>query len=137
MFSIARTRAKTPRDVREGMRLVKECLRIIWECQYRTTKISFEKSPLAFWSIENPATGYLKWYLGKPVFVYNQCEYGAEYSKKTALWGLFNTPKRPLLHSPVSSNRWMGAYAMKHDNVDGTRSSCPIDFAKAFFEANP
>lgn len=34
MFSIARTNAKTPRDLKEGMRLVKECLRIIWECQY-------------------------------------------------------------------------------------------------------
>lgn len=34
MFSIARTKAKTPRNLREGMRLVKECLRIIWECQY-------------------------------------------------------------------------------------------------------
>src|SRR3990167_2351229 len=35
-FSIARTTAKAPRDLREGMRLVKECLRIIWECQHRT-----------------------------------------------------------------------------------------------------
>lgn len=34
MFSIARSKTKTPRDLREGMYLVKECLRIIWECQY-------------------------------------------------------------------------------------------------------
>lgn len=137
MFSIARTRAKKPRDVREGMILVKECLRIIWECQYRTTKISFEKSPLAFWMIENPASGYLKWYLGRPAFVYNQSEYGAEYSKSTALWGLFNFPQRPLLSSPVSSRRWMGAFAKRHDSVTGERSHCPIGFAEAFFDANP
>ena len=35
MFSIARTKAKTPRDLRQGMVAVQHCLRIIWECQYR------------------------------------------------------------------------------------------------------
>src|SRR3990167_4161471 len=52
MFSYARTNAKTPRDFREGMRLVEECLRIIWECQYQAEK---RTSYLKFWSLENPA----------------------------------------------------------------------------------
>jgi site-specific DNA-cytosine methylase len=34
-FSIARTVGKIPRDLQEGMKLVKECLRVIWECQYK------------------------------------------------------------------------------------------------------
>lgn len=33
MFSIARTNAKTPRDIEVGLFLVKHCLRVIWECQ--------------------------------------------------------------------------------------------------------
>ena len=34
MFSLARTRAKTPRDLRLGMKLVTASLNIIWECRY-------------------------------------------------------------------------------------------------------
>lgn len=146
-FSIARmSTAKTPRDLREGMRLVKECLRIIWECQYRIGNQNQRFSPLRFWSLENPHTGHLRWFLGKPVFAYNQIEYGAALSKRTALWGFFNAPKRPLLYSPVPAGYVMGGHAYvngknieegsRHDD-DGHRSRCPIDFAKAFFEANP
>ena len=47
-FSIARTVAKTPRDLREGMRLIKECLRIVWECQYDTPE-SQRVGSLKFW----------------------------------------------------------------------------------------
>ncbi len=65
MFSIARSNAKTPRDFVEGMRLVKECLRIIWQCQYPTVG-HFSKSNLKFWVIENPASGALKNFLGTP-----------------------------------------------------------------------
>jgi len=86
MFSIARTSAKTPRDLREGMRLVKECLRIIWECQYRIVG-SQRKSPLAFWALENPATGMLRLFLGRPVFEYPQNEYGGGAFQKNGFMG--------------------------------------------------
>lgn len=66
MFSIARTRAKTPRDLREGIKLVKECLRIIWECQYDIDEKQ-RSSNLKFFVIENPATGMLKYFLGNPI----------------------------------------------------------------------
>ena len=69
-FSIMRTCAKIPRDLKEGMRLVKECLRIIWECQY-DTPLDKRICPLKFWVIENPATGMLKYFLGKPTYIYN------------------------------------------------------------------
>ena len=52
-FSIARSGGK-PRLGDEGMFLVKECQRIIAEC-----------NP-TFWVMENPATGALKNYLGEP-----------------------------------------------------------------------
>lgn len=134
-FSIARTRAKTPRNLREGMRLVMECLRVIWECQYRISGDQ-RTSPLKFWLLENPATGFLKWFLGKPVFEYRQYEYGGELLKRTALWGNFNLPIRPILYNPRPAGYTIGhkGELPKHDT--NTRSICPYGFARAFFEAN-
>lgn len=88
-FSMARTVAKTPRDLREGMRLVKECLRIIWECQYEFVNRTCQ---LKFWAIENPSTGMLKQFLGNPNYEYSPDEFGADFTKRTALWGLFSPP---------------------------------------------
>ena len=59
MFSLARTRAKTPRDLKQGMEIVIACLNIIWECRY--------KNKLAFWTLENPM-GYLRQFLGVVIF---------------------------------------------------------------------
>lgn len=88
-FSAVRTKAKTPRNEEEGMRLVKECIRIIREVQeFQVT------NPLKFWVIENPATGRLKKYLGKPKFTYQPWEFGTPWTKKTALWGEFNAPTK-------------------------------------------
>jgi hypothetical protein len=140
-FSIARTTAKTPRDLRDGMRLVKECLRIIWECSYRIKSEAQKVSPLKFWSLENPATGSLRWFLGRPAFEYPQNEYGGHLSKKTALWGNFNLPVRPILFNPLPGGCTLGK---KNEGLLGTtsrssqvRSHCPINFAMAFMEANP
>ena len=145
-FSIARTTPKYPRDLREGMRLVNECLRIIWECQYRTLSQHQKASPLKFWALENPGSGFLKWFLGRPAFAYNQIEYGAPLSKRTAIWGMFNLPHRPLLCNSVPAGYSMGGDWKVNGKIiepgdrndsDGHRSHCPIDFAKAFFVANP
>jgi len=80
-FSTARADGKA-RNPEEGMKLVKECQRIISEC-----------NP-TFWVIENPATGALKRYLGEPKFIYQPWEFGSPWTKKTALWGKFNIPKK-------------------------------------------
>ena len=95
-FSIARTNAKTPRDMREGTRLVQECLRIIWECQYYMVA-KHVPHKLAFWVIENTATGYLRNYLGNPTFEYCPSEFGESWTKRTALWGKFNAPPQAKL----------------------------------------
>lgn len=84
-FSIART-GGVARNPEEGMKLVRECQRIIALCEKR--------SPLKFWVIENPATGALRKYLGKPDFVYQPWWFGSPWTKKTALWGKFNKPER-------------------------------------------
>lgn len=69
-------------DLEKGMILVNHCLRIIKECK-----------PF-FWVIENPANGRLKEFLGKPKLIYQPWEYGSPWTKKTALWGEFNIPKK-------------------------------------------
>jgi hypothetical protein len=147
-FSIARTVAATPRDLREGMRLVKEVQRIIWECQYDLVP-GTRKSNLKFWAIENPATGMLRYFLGNPTYQYCPSEFGADYTKRTALWGFFKPPppkpfflmnplrKRSLVGSEVTSylnypKGKEGREMMMHD-----RSKCFEPFARAFFEANP
>jgi len=69
-------------DYRKGMFLVNHCLRIIKNA-----------NPL-FWVLENPASGRLKNYLGQPVHTYEPWEYGSPWTKKTALWGVFNMPTK-------------------------------------------
>lgn len=147
-FSTARSNGKA-RNPEEGMFLVKECQRIIAEC-----------NP-AFWVIENPARGVLKNYLGKPQFTYQPWEYGSPWTKHTALWGKFNippkkftkwedVPKIPELYT--RPNRGKPALAFMHkshkkfirefdcfENVDSDmefRSLCSQNFAQAFFETN-
>jgi hypothetical protein len=147
MFSIARTKAKTPRDLREGMRLVKECLRIIWECQARIESEHQRHSPLKFWALENPASGSLRWFLGKPTFEYCQSEYGQPFTKRTALWGHFNIPRRPFFDGPILDGVMSlgGKYSAatrairktSEDGDGGWKAKCPEKFAKAFYEANP
>ena len=134
MFSIARTRAKTPRDLEEGMRLVKECLRIIWEAQYKLKGNTY-KTDLKFWMLENPETGMLKYFLGKPAFKYQPYEFGEDRSKRTALWGNFNEPKK--LKEYKKSNNVIGKVGREPTNHNSDiRSIASPFFTKAFFEAN-
>ena len=81
-FSTARSNGKA-RLNEDGLFLVRECLRIIEECDN-----------LKFWVIENPAKGVLKNYLGEPQYKYEPWWYGSPWTKQTALWGVFNIPQR-------------------------------------------
>jgi hypothetical protein len=146
-FSIARNdkTAKKPRDLREGMNTVNACLRIIHECLYA----KYRKDGLKFWCLENPATGYLKKFLGKPSMIFEPCDYGDPYTKSTALWGMFNEPlKNPV--DPIYGS--MVKYASKFKElkpvdeayrkklgVDARkirRSITPTGFANEFFKQN-
>lgn len=157
-FSRARTGGK-PRLGEDGMRLVKECQRIISECEN-----------LKFWVIENPATGALRNYLGKPNYEYQPWWFGSPWTKKTALWGNFNIPERKYYNweeVPKNDKLWVrkrnrvtendrytgkpemhtlhkSAYdlipefhTLPRPNSDMEfRSLCSQKFAQAFFEAN-
>lgn len=146
-LSTARSDGKA-RNPEEGMRLVKECQRIISEC-----------NPV-FWVIENPATGVLKNYLGKPKLIYQPWEYGSPWTKKTALWGKFNIPPKkytnwedvPKIEGLYTRpNRGKPSLAFMHKNhkrfirewdcfeVDSDmefRSLCSQKFAEAFYNSN-
>lgn len=146
-FSTARSSGKA-RNPEEGLRLVRECQRIIEEANPK------------FWVIENPAKGVLKNYLGKPTYEYEPWWYGSPWTKRTALWGKFNIPKRifyeweqvpkiPELY--IRPNRKKPSLAFMHkshaqyipefagfkpDSDMEFRSLCSQKFAKAFYEAN-
>lgn len=136
MFSIARTNAKKPRDMREGMKTVQECLRIIWEAMYDWEPDSFSPKSLKFWALENPASGMLKYFLGKPRFVYQPYEFGEDRSKATALWGNFNEPAPLILRT--KSNNVIGKQGREVTNHNSdVRSIASPYFTRAFFLANP
>jgi hypothetical protein len=50
-----------------------------------------------FWSLENPVGRIHKLIpeLGKPLMYFNPCDFGEPYTKKTALYGKFNTNLKP------------------------------------------
>jgi len=138
-------------DHTKGMELVTHCLRIVKECNPK------------WWVLENPATGRLKDFLGKPVASYQPYEFGSGYTKKTALWGDFNMPDKLYINwesAPKNSalyirpNRKKPSLAFLHKSAlqylpeyswctakvltdADLRSLCCDGFAKSFKEANP
>lgn len=136
-------------DYEKGLTLVRECQRIIQEANPK------------WWAIENPATGRLKQFLGKPTMIYEPWEFGSPWTKKTALWGEFTIPQkiysrwedvpkieglyaRPgrekpsLAYMHKNHARLIEEFKDFHPETDMEfRSLCSQKFAKAFFEANP
>jgi hypothetical protein len=97
-FSRAKTTA--PRDFEVGMETVKACMEIIWHCQI------FGK--LNFWALENP-DGLLYKFLGRPVYRFEQWQFGFPLEKPTVLWGMFKNPNptvvvKPEIDKYVSTN---------------------------------
>lgn len=147
-FSIAKGFHKNG-DYRKGMVLVNECLRIIDICE-----------PV-WWVIENPASGKLKEFLGAPKFVYEPWHFGSPWTKKTGLWGKFNTPEKTYTRwqdvpkneklytrpgRPKPSMAFLHKSAKHHikefesfqvEDDMSFRSLCSQNFAQAFFKANP
>lgn len=137
-------------DLDKGMFLVNHCLRIIKEA-----------NPV-WWVLENPFNGRLKELIGKPVFVYQPWEFGSAWTKKTALWGIFNIPektykkwddvpkidlyirkgrKKPgLVYLHKSAVKLIPEMQWAKDNIKcdaDIRSMCSQGFAKQFYIQNP
>lgn len=154
MFSLARTKAKNPRDLKSGMETVIACLKIIWECQYKLKSPHAKETPLKFWAMENPK-GLLKRFMGKPFLEFDPWEFGDEYQKKTHIWGWFNVPKKSVLKPPKGDlalyKSLSPAKRVKFDKLktkeiapefygklsrQERRAITPAGFARAFFKAN-
>lgn len=158
MFSFARTNAKKPRDLKEGMDCVRSCLNVIWGCMEISQATAKKTLPLQFWALENPYHGFLKKFLGMPAFTFDPWEFGDPYQKRTALWGWFNQP----IKSPVQMTKEQKAKAKTNSTLHtlGTkfdylkskdihpehfgkfdrqarRSITPQGFGQAFYKANP
>ena len=127
-FSLARQRAKRPRNFSAGMEIVSACLKIVWKCR--------AAGKLKFWVLENP-TGYLRQFLGKPVFNFQPYEFGDNSKKRTDLWGYFKEPKKTPIPKPdyprKGKNSWSGKYPTPKQKE---RAMTPPGFAKAFYKAN-
>ena len=86
-----------------------------------------------WWALENPV-GRLRRYYGTPNLIFDPCDYGDPYTKKTLLWGDFTIPEKTPVEPtegskmhllPPSEDRWK------------LRSMTPPGFATAFAKANP
>ena len=76
-YSIARTTAKTPRDLEGADALVAKCIEIM---AYLAPRL---------WFLENPDSGLLKTrevVAGLPYVRVDYCAYGAPYRKRTRIW---------------------------------------------------
>jgi hypothetical protein len=112
---------RTAEAMREALSVVDACLRIV------------HVSKPTWWALENPI-GTLARYLGPPSMYFDPWEYGDPYTKRTALWGVFNKPRKsrviPAEKSPIH-------HMAPGPDRAARRSITPAGFAQAFFEANP
>ena len=112
---------RTQAQMLEGLSIVDACLRFVVMCRPQ------------WWALENPV-GKLRRWLGPPALLFNPCDYGDPYLKKTLLWGQFIPPKqspvKPIAKSPIH-------YMPPSPERAARRSVTPAGFAQAFFKANP
>jgi hypothetical protein len=129
-FSLARNgHPEIPRDIERGLEVVGACLRVVYQTRP------------CWWALENP-TGLLSHYLGTPRDVFEPCDFGDPWTKRTALWGSFTIPRRgpyvePLGGGPLCSICDPTRRRTSWCNNPAHRAITPPGFARAFFEANP
>jgi hypothetical protein len=105
----------------EGLAVADSCIRIAYACK-----------PV-WWALENPV-GRLRRYLGDPSYIFNPCDHGDPWTKKTILWGHFTIPAR----TPVEPTEGSKMHKLPPGPLRARmRSETAPGFAKAFFEANP
>ncbi len=135
MFSLARTRASTPRDFIQGLGPVDACIRIA------------HISKPEFFALENPVGMLSKW-LGQPRYTFHPWWFGDVYTKNTALWGDFNIPVRKYYQidevmtdeqkedCKINNRKLPSISDFTESKKSVRRAITPPRFATAFFEAN-
>jgi|TARA_B100000315_G_C14336010_1_gene477412 site-specific DNA-cytosine methylase len=138
MFSLARTRAKKPRNFIEGLNPVDACIRIAFTTQPK------------FFALENPLGLLSKW-IGKPQYVFDPWWFGDPWTKKTAIWGWFEEPQRKFYEiTEVMTKEQIEKCKINRDLLklpsisditsskqQAKRAITSKGFTKAFYEANP
>jgi hypothetical protein len=74
--------------------------------------------------------GQLRHFLGTPRDVFEPCDFGDPWTKRTALWGEFERPERGPYVRPAAGKLRLASGARE-------RARTPSGFARAFFRANP
>lgn len=133
-FSLARNPWNTreggrPRDFVRGMECVNACLRIVQQARPR------------WWALENPV-GLLGRWLGVPRDVWEPCDFGDPWTKRTAIWGSYTIPRRGPFVRPLGGGPFCALCDPERRKTtwcsdSGHRAVTPPGFARAFFEANP
>ena len=128
-FSLARNgHPDLPRDLDSALAVVGACLRIV--CAVRPN----------WWALENPV-GLLSHWLGPARDVFDPCDFGDPWTKRTAIWGSFAIPARGPFVEPLGGGplcvvcdpaRRKTTWCSRSDH----RAITPPGFARAFFEAN-
>lgn len=120
----ARWFAEKDKDGRtiESMGVLIAVLEIIAQCQ-----------PY-FWALENPIGRIRRW-MHKPTLVFDPCDYGDPYTKRTQLWGRFRIPEKMPVEPTEGSKMWR-CYGGASERTKTMRSITPPGFATAFFKAN-
>lgn len=101
---------------------------------------------LKFWVVENPV-GRIEKLVPELVpfrkMLFNPCDYGDAYTKKTVLWGEFNTSLQKNEVEPQhiiwAGKKFPMIYAGtggRSEKAKAKRSATPAGFANAFFQAN-
>ncbi len=128
---------RTDDDYRAALAVVDACLRLVAVCRP------------AWWALENPR-GKLRRWLGPPRMIFDPCDFGDPWTKKTLLWGDFCVPlagsmfvSTPQVAPDEGSKMHLLPGVRPTDSPEtaarkrSARSTTPLGFAKAFFESNP
>jgi len=142
-FSLAKNGQHRERDFFKGMEIVEAVMQIIWFCRI--------KYSLKFWALENP-TGFLRQFLGRPCYTFEQWQFGEFIIKRTDIWGYFNNPVPAVKKKPtIIYDKYPGGRKNSRDfsipkcppeyedlKLDraALRAITPPGFARAFFEKN-
>ena len=140
-FSLAKGAAQ--RDFSSAMKTVKACLEIIWHCRIHGKP--------KFWAMENPV-GFLRQFIGKPSFTFEQWQFGDFGVKPTDLWGYFVSPTLIVKQKPkdlsteypngrvngrgMSIPKCPPEYRHLKLNRAAVRAITPSGFAQAFYKSN-
>ena len=126
--------AKHPRsddDIRQGLALVDACYRIATVTE------------ATVFALENPVGKLRKW-IGEPIYRFQPYQFAGyadnpqeeAYTKRTCLFGWFNTSLKESPVDPVDGSKLWRMYGGKSERTKEMRSITPQGFARAFFLAN-